>query len=189
MNDNYTINEQHFQDEPQIDQDAALDADRNLFKRQIKYQLSRGLPFLLGFELEVTKAAANEYVEAFDLGDCTLDIGLAEALKHLDKTCKKNNFKYLSDMDPEWKPAKHPYGECRLPAREWPDNPGAHIPTHGWYELGGNEHSIVSYESKGREAMRVVGGIFFDTNYGSDKQSDTEDGEEEEEEFVLDWDE
>ena len=37
--------------------------------------------------------------------------------------------------------------------------------------------------------MRVVGGIFFDANYGSDEKSDTEDGEEEEEEFVLDWDE
>ena len=49
-NDNHTRNEQHLQDEPQIDQDAALDSDRNLFKRQIKYRLSRGLPFLLGFE-------------------------------------------------------------------------------------------------------------------------------------------
>ncbi|KAK3178125.1 hypothetical protein OEA41_000258 [Lepraria neglecta] len=151
-NDNHTTNEQHLLDEPQIDQDAALDADHNLFKRQIKYQLS-----------------PNEYVEGFDLGDYTLDIGLAEALEHLDKTCKKNNFKCLSDMNPEWKPAKHPYGERRLPAR-------------------GNEHSIVSYESKGLEAMRVVGGMFFDSNYGSDEQSDTEDGEEEEEEFVRDWD-
>lgn len=68
-NDSSTTNEQHLQNEPQINQDAALDADRNLFKRQINYQLSRGLPFLLGFELEMTKNAANEYVEGFDLGD------------------------------------------------------------------------------------------------------------------------
>ncbi|KAL2058204.1 hypothetical protein ABVK25_001822 [Lepraria finkii] len=68
-NDSSTTNEQHLQNEPQINQDAVLDADRNLFKRQINYQLSRGLPFLLGFELEMTKTAANEYVEGFDLGD------------------------------------------------------------------------------------------------------------------------
>lgn len=63
------------------------------------------------------------------------------------------------------------------------------ISLHGWYELGGNEHSIVSYESKGWEALRVICGMFFESKYRSDEQSDTEDGEEEEKEFVWDWDE
>ena len=46
----------------------------------------------------MTKAAANEYVEGFDLRDYTLDIGLAEALEYLDKTCKKK----ISNASPIW---------------------------------------------------------------------------------------
>jgi hypothetical protein len=176
-----------------VDQDAAMQAELDDFRRRIRYQLSRGLPFLYRFRLELVKLGPYDYVVGFDLGNHTLDVGLAEAMWHPNMACKNHGPRYLPGIGPQWDPFPTPFGQARLPSRVWPDNPYAHISTAGWeicIALRGWKDSLADfYASEELQAMRAIGGIFFDGDDEPEDYTNLGDREEDEEEFLWDWDE
>ncbi|KAL2040300.1 hypothetical protein N7G274_007203 [Stereocaulon virgatum] len=178
---------------PGVDQDAAIQAEVEHFRRRIRYQLSRGLPFLYKFKLKLENVGPNDYVDGFDLENHTLDVGLGEALWHPNMACKNHGSRYLPGIGPQWDPAIGSFGKAGHPLRVWPDNPYAHIPTAGWkicIALRSWKATLVEvYASEELQAMRAVGGIFFDGVDELEDYTSLESREEDEEELLWDWDE
>ena len=180
-------------DTPGVDQDAAMQAELDHFRRRIRYQLSRGLRFLYRFRLKPIEHGPNDYVDGFDPENHTLDVGLAEAMGHLKMACRNHEPRYLPGIGPQWDPVPTPFGKTRLPLRAWPDNPYAHISTAGWeicITLRTWKDTLVDfYASEKLQAMRAVGGIFFDGDDEPEDYSNLKGREEDEEEFLWDEDE